>query len=151
MSSDLSVIRFYSTSQEYGEFSNFAPYPISIRGKKWPSSEHYFQAMKFKDEKLREAIRRTRSPFQAARLGRNRRSKLRRDWESVKVGVMREAIEAKFMQNEELRELLLGTENAKLIEHTDNDSYWGDGGNGTGRNMLGKLLMELRDRLRQDE
>jgi len=151
MSSDLSVVRFYSTSQQYGELSNFAPYPITIRGKKWPSSEHFFQAMKFKDQKLRETIRRARSPFEAARLGRNRRSKIRRDWESVKVGIMREAIEAKFLQNMELKEMLLGTGDAKLIEHTENDSYWGDGGNGTGNNMLGKLLMELRDSLRKGD
>ena len=37
---------------------------------------------------------------------------------------------------------------AKLVEHTENDSYWGDGGDGSGRNMLGQILMQVRDELR---
>jgi ribA/ribD-fused uncharacterized protein len=69
----------------------------------------------------------------AARLGRDRKKRLRADWESVKVSVMREAVEAKFRQHDELRELLLGTGDARLVEHTENDNYWGDGGDGAGR------------------
>ena len=84
----------------------------------------------------------------AARMGRDRKKKLRRDWESVKVSVMREALLAKFEQHPQLRELLLSTADAKLVEHTERDDYWGDGGNGSGRNMLGQLLMEVRRRLR---
>jgi hypothetical protein len=52
-------------------------------------------------------------------------------------------------EHEELRELLLGTQNRQLVEHTHKDSYWADGGDGSGRNMLGKLLMSVRDELRQ--
>lgn len=58
---------------------------------------------------------------------------------------MKEALTAKFSQYESLKELLLSTNDSILIEHTNNDSYWGDGGNGTGKNMLGKLLMEVRE------
>lgn len=141
-------IRFYAVGDDYGEFSNFADYPIQLGGERWPSSEHYFQAQKFDDAGYRRQIRSTRSPMQAARLGRDRRQKLRRDWESVKVGVMREALLAKFQQHPALAALLLSTGEAKLVEHTENDSYWGDGGDGSGRNMLGQLLMEVRARLR---
>jgi ribA/ribD-fused uncharacterized protein len=135
-------------SDEYGEFSNFAAFPIVLDGKRWPTSEHYFQAQKFEDPAYQEKIRTTNSPMQAARLGRDRKQKLRRDWESVKVGVMRVAVVAKFIQHEELRTLLLGTGDAKLVEHTENDSYWGDGGDGSGKNMLGRILMEVREQLR---
>src|SRR5689334_9961193 len=51
------TINFYSTGDEYGCFSNFAPYPIRLDGKSWPTSEHYFQAQKFEDAQHREAIR----------------------------------------------------------------------------------------------
>lgn len=85
----------------------------------------------------------------AARMGRDRKRPLRRDWESVKDSVMREAVLAKFTQHEELRELLLGTGDSKLVEHTVNDSYWGDGGDGTGKNMLGIILMEIRKSLQK--
>ncbi|NYZ49218.1 N-glycosidase YbiA, partial [Escherichia coli] len=72
---------------------------------------------------------------------------LRKNWESVKEQVMRKALRAKFEQHPELRALLLATAPAKLVEHTENDAYWGDGGNGKGKNRLGYLLMELREQL----
>jgi ribA/ribD-fused uncharacterized protein len=142
-----SVVKFYSVGDAFGEFSNFAAYPIALDGKRWPTSEHYFQAQKFDDAAYREEIRKANSPMIAARLGRSRKQELRRDWESVKVGVMRTAVLAKFTQHQELRTLLVSTGDAKLVEHTENDDYWGDGGDGSGKNMLGRILMEVRKSL----
>lgn len=145
-------IKFYSTADEYGEFSNFAGYPIKVGKMVWPTSEHYFQAMKFKDKAEQEKIRKANSPMLAARMGRERKKRtLRKDWESAKGNVMREAVLAKFTQHEELRELLLATGDAKIIEHTANDNYWGDGGDGKGKNMLGRILMDVRAKLREEE
>ncbi len=145
----MNVIDFYSVSDEFGEFSNFAAFPIELDGKIWPTSEHYFQAQKFDDEAYREKIRSMPSPMIAARLGRSRKQKLRRDWESVKVEVMRQAVIAKFSQHEELKTLLLSTGDAKLVERTANDDYWGDGGDGSGKNMLGRILMQIRSNLKE--
>lgn len=142
------VVEFYSTADAYGDFSNFARFPISIGGATWPTTEHYFQAQKFKDSAVQSKIRRANTPMIAARLGRDRSLPLRRDWDSVKVEVMRTALRAKFTQHPELRTLLLSTGTAKLVEHTSNDAYWGDGGDGSGKNMLGRLLMKLRAELR---
>lgn len=144
----MDIIHFYSVSDEFGQFSNFAPYPIRLDGQQWPTSEHYFQAQKFADEAYRQKIRKTESPMQAARLGRDRKQTLRRDWDSVKDNIMRQAVTAKFSQHEELRTLLLSTGGAKIVEHTENDDYWGDGGDGRGKNMLGRILMEVRESLR---
>jgi len=141
-------VRFYSVRAPFGELSNFAPYPIYLRDQRWPTSEHFFQAQKFEDAASQEEIRRARTPMRAAELGRDRRRKLRRDWESVKGAIMREAVEAKFRQHRELAELLLSTGSARLVEHTANDAYWGDGGDGSGRNELGRILMAVRDALR---
>ena len=141
-------IKFYSVGDEYGEFSNFAAYPITVDKRRWPTSEHYFQAQKFKDKASQTEIRKAKSPMLAAQMGRDRKRKLRRDWESAKCNVMRIALMAKFTQHTELSELLLATGDAKLIEHTTNDNYWGDGGDGRGKNMLGQLLMEVRAKLR---
>jgi hypothetical protein len=55
-----------------------------------------------------------------------------------------------FEQHPKLRELLLSTGETRIVEHTSNDSYWGDGGDGSGRNMLGRILMEVRDALQSD-
>lgn len=147
MSEQKEIIRFYSVNDAYGEFSNFAPYPIRLESKTWPTSEHYFQAQKFEDAAHREAIRKEPSPMKAAQMGRSRKNPLRRDWESVKVAIMRQAVLAKFTQHENLRSLLLSTGDAKLIEHKTNDSYWADGGDGSGKNMLGQILMEVRKQL----
>lgn len=57
---------------------------------------------------------------------------------------MYEGLTAKFTQNENIRLKLLETGDRKLIEHTDRDKFWGDGGNGEGKNRLGILLMKLR-------
>src|SRR3954464_11526615 len=137
----MGVINFYSVSGEYGSFSNFSPHPIVLKGKTWPTSEHYFQAQKFSDTPDEEEVRPAKSPMIAARMGRSRKRPLRPDWEAAKDRIMHEAVLAKFAQHAELRETLLGTGDAKLVEHTENDAYWGDGGDGTGRNVAGQVLM----------
>jgi ribA/ribD-fused uncharacterized protein len=142
------VINFYRVSDEFGQFSNFAPFPITIDGVCWPTSEHYYQAQKFEDEAYRQKIRKNSSPMQAARLGRDRKQKINGDWESVKNDIMRKAVMAKFSQHDELRHLLLSTGEARIVEHTENDDYWGDGGDGSGKNMLGHILMQVREELR---
>ncbi|MBO6937737.1 MAG: NADAR family protein [Deltaproteobacteria bacterium] len=141
------IIRFYSVTDEYGELSNFALYPIVVGKQRWKTSEHYFQAHKFENPKDRAAVRAAKTPMEAARMGRDRKRKLRRDWESVKVDVMRVAVRAKFRQHDDLAELLIGTGDARLVEHTDRDSFWGDGGDGRGKNTLGRILMVVRAEL----
>jgi N-glycosidase YbiA len=151
MSEEVAEIRFYSTHDTYGAFSNFYRAPIRLAGRTWPTSEHYFQAQKYAGTPRAEEIRRAASPMVAARMGRSRRHRLRPDWERVKDAVMREAVLAKFTQHADLRALLLGTSDAVLVEHTENDSYWGDGGDGSGRNRLGQILMSVRQELRERE
>ncbi|UIU86681.1 NADAR family protein [Escherichia coli] len=141
------IINFYSTSDDYGDFSNFAAWPIKVDGENLAHLRTLFSGTKFLDEKYREEIRRVSSPMVAARMGRDRSKPLRKNWESVKEQVMRKALRAKFEQHAELRALLLATAPAKLVEHTENDAYWGDGGHGKGKNRLGYLLMELREQL----
>jgi ribA/ribD-fused uncharacterized protein len=141
-------IHFYRVNEPYGEFSNFSPHAIELNGKSWPTSEHYFQAQKFAGTEHEEAVRLANSPMVAARMGRSRERPLRADWESVKDDIMREALRAKFAQHPALKSLLLKTAEAELVEHAKNDRYWADGGDGTGRNRLGQLLMEIRAELR---
>lgn len=140
-------IAFYSETDDYGEFSNFARYPIRLKGKTWSTTEHYFQAQKFAGTDHEIKIQKAASPMKAAELGRTRKVKMRRNWNNIKDNIMLEALQAKFNQHLELKELLLATGDSVLVEHTENDSYWGDGGDGTGKNKLGKLLMKVRDEL----
>jgi ribA/ribD-fused uncharacterized protein len=143
-------ILFYRVNEPYGEFSNFSAHPFTLNGRNWPTSEHYFQAQKFAGTAHEEEIRLLSSPMVAARAGRSRQRPLRSDWEVVKDDIMREALKAKFTQHPDLKALLLSTEDAVLVEHTRNDSYWADAGDGSGKNRLGELLMELREQLRNE-
>jgi ribA/ribD-fused uncharacterized protein len=145
------TINFYSTKADYGCFSNFSRHPVRLKGKVWPTSEHYFQAQKFVGTKYEEQVRKTNNPAEAARMGRDRKLPLRKDWESVKVQVMYDVCYAKFTQHKALKETLLSTGDEKLVEHTENDNFWGDGGDGSGKNMLGIVLMNVRQAIRSEE
>lgn len=145
------MIQFYSNKTKYGEFSNFDHHGITLGKKFWKTSEHYFQAKKFVGTKHESEVRKCKSASDAARMGRDRSLPLRRDWETVKDNVMREAVLAKFVQHKELKELLLSTGDEALVEHTEKDSYWADGGDGMGKNMLGIILMEIREAIKSPE
>lgn len=144
------IINFYRTQDAYGCFSNFSPHGVLIDLKWWPTTEHYFQAQKFAGTPREEEVRLAKSPRIAADMGRDRAFPLRSDWEQVKNDVMLAALREKFGPCSHLAAILLETGNATLVEHTKNDSYWGDGGDGSGKNMLGKLLMQVRDELRKN-
>jgi ribA/ribD-fused uncharacterized protein len=154
--SNLNVIRgnsmailFYSTRGKYGGFSNFSKHGVLLDGLWWKTTEHYFQAQKFEDAEYREKIRLAPDPKTAANLGRSRKVKLRDDWEAVKDDVMRKAVSKKFEAHDELRDLLLSTDNEEIIEDAPGDYYWGWGKEKSGKNMLGKILMEVRESLRK--
>ena len=97
---------------------------------------------------IQEKIRQIASPMDAALEGRDRQNPLRPDWEEVKNKVMLQAFRMKFSQNPEIAKELLATGDAILIEHTRNDDYWADGGDGSGKNKLGLLLMQVREELK---
>jgi N-glycosidase YbiA len=142
------TIYFYGQAGHWGEFSNFAPYGFAHDGLYWPTAEHYFQAMKFEGTQHEAEVRRASRPHDAARIGRDRTRPLRADWECVKDDVMRKAVWAKFSAHDELGALLLSTGDQPIIENAPSDYYWGYGADGTGRNMLGRILVETRERLR---
>ncbi len=141
-------ITFYGTKDHYGCFSNFSAHGVTIDGAYWPTTEHFFQAQKFVGTEHEKRIQEAASPMKAAQMGRQRTRPLRADWEAVKDDVMRRAVLAKFSQHEDAREVLLGTGEAEIIENAPRDYYWGCGCKGTGKNMLGKILVEVREALR---
>ncbi|WP_338803661.1 NADAR family protein [Xenorhabdus griffiniae] len=148
----MKIIRFYRTNEAYGEFSNFSKHGfIDDQGLFWLTVEHYFQANKFIDKSIQENIRQLNSPMDAATAGRDRKKPLRPDWEVVKDDIMRFSVLEKFKQNLDIQNILLSTHNALIIEHTTNDFYWADGGDGSGKNMLGIILMETREILLSEE
>jgi hypothetical protein len=145
------VIYFYKVNDKYGCFSNFSKHGFEFEGKYWMTSEHYFQAQKFIGTEYEEQIRLASNPMQAANMGRDRNKPLRKDWEGVKDDVMRRAVLEKFKANKDIQQILILTGEDEIVEKTTNDYYWGCGSNESGRNMLGKILMETREILLRDE
>jgi ribA/ribD-fused uncharacterized protein len=141
------TIKFYKTSAPYGCFSNFSRHPLAIGGRTWATTEHFFQAAKFKEPADVEAIRGAETPFIAAQLGRERNRSLKSDWGELRDDIMLTALRAKFTQHVSVASVLASTNGARLVEHTSNDRYWADGGDGSGANRLGILLEQVRAEL----
>ena len=141
-----STIYFYNRGDPFYEFTNFYPKRIKLDGLTWPTTEHYFQAQKFVGTPYFDYVSRLPRPRDAFELCRDPTASkwVRGDWHQVKDDVMLKALMTKFSQHEDLKKQLLDTGKRKLVEHTWNDSYWGDGGDGKGRNRLGELLMQVR-------
>jgi ribA/ribD-fused uncharacterized protein len=141
-------IKFYLKSETNGWLSNFAPWPILLDGRIWPTVEHYYQAGKFPhDSTYQEAIRTCRTPAKAWHLGNCKDRKPCQEWDDVREAVMVGALRAKFTQHAELRNMLIATGDAHIVEASQRDRYWGSGPDGTGRNRLGQLLMCVRQEL----
>jgi hypothetical protein len=142
------TIYFYSTRERYGCFSNFSPHGFVLDDVYWPTSEHYFQAQKFVGTPHADQIRQVKTPKDAARMGRERSRPLRPDWAQVKDDIMRKAVLRKFETHADIREELLSTGDELIVENAPGDYYWGCGADGSGKNMLGQILVEVREILR---
>lgn len=140
-----------SFSNEYQFLSNFYSAEVVHEGITYKNSEAAFQAAKTKDFRLRREFSEL-NPSQAKLKGRH--IELRGDWEQVKDNIMYEIVKDKFTRNSNLRNLLMKTNAAVLIEgNWWHDNYWGDCNcekcqNKEGKNTLGKILMRVRDELR---
>lgn len=143
-------ILFYSPHEENAYLSNWYPASLFLKGKIWPSSEHYYQAQKVAGTPFEEQIRRMESPRLTFEFTRRPEAPVRSDWEQVKVKAMHEAVYAKFAQNPELLERLLSTGDHEIVENSPVDYFWGVGEDGSGQNNLGKVLMEVRSQLRSE-
>jgi ribA/ribD-fused uncharacterized protein len=116
-----------------------------LDGESYDSVEKAYQAAKTVIPAEREKIRNATTSGKAKHLGR--KVTLRPDWDAVKVGIMTDLVEQKF-RDRELADLLLSTGDAELIEgNTWHDTFWGVC-DGVGANNLGKILMEIREKLR---
>jgi len=147
-------IKFYTTKGEFGFMSNFFRSQINCFGRTWQTSEHAYQAQKFSgmNQEDYDAIHACANPMAAAIVGRDPNRTCRPDWEQVRADVMRFVVFHKFSQNATIRDALLATGDRPLFEYDTKrgDQYWAVDANGVGKNMLGVILMEVREILRED-
>ncbi len=148
-------IRFYRASEKpFGAFSNLFRRAIEFEGETFATSEHAYQAGKPRKPEVKAWLMAAPSPALLAMAAHGLYYwDVSPGWSQTKFDRMRRVLYAKFTQHEDLHDLLLSTGNARLIETATVDNevnrLWGEV-NGQGKNMLGELLMELRDKLRSE-
>lgn len=149
-------IRFYrSNERPYGAFSNLYRRPVELDGVVYPTAEHAYQAGKARKPAVREWLMSAPSPALLAMAAHGLYYwDITPGWSTSKFDRMLRVLLAKFSQHEDLKQLLLSTGNARLVESATIDNevnrLWGEV-NGVGRNMLGTLLMEVRQQLRAQQ
>jgi len=140
------VIRFYRANGKYGFLSNLFKKSIIFEGREFPTSEHAYQFGKFKDKEVREWAMKSSKPHLLSILAHGLFSwDIAENWSKIKVKRMYNVLKVKFA-DKDLREKLLDTGRSILIENSKTDSFWGIGRRGKGKNILGKFLMEIRER-----
>ena len=173
----MKVIKFSSGTGEYGELSNFwrHSHPLQVGGLYFTTSEHLYQSKKYiypgaspLAVEYGKQIASASTPYKAKILANMKKGGgytwrialnsviaqyekrgvvMRPDWEQVKKEEMHNVLRTKFSQDKHCRSVLLSTQGFELVEHSPHDSFWGDGGDGSGQNQLGKLLVTLREEI----
>jgi len=163
----LEYLFFDDHQQEYPNLvdssclSNWFFAPFSVNGLSYPTAEHYMMAQKalyFEDYNIYRKILHTLSPAKVKLLGRRVRDFMEKPWHDVRFQIVVDGNYAKFSQNPELREYLMGTGDRVLAQAIAGDSIWSIGWPldwpdidhprfWNGKNLLGFALMEVRSRL----
>lgn len=152
----LGEIRFYrSNERPYGAFSNLHRRPVVFEEIEYPTAEHAYQAGKARKEEVKNWLLNAPSPALVAMAAHGLYTwDIAPNWSKTKFQRMKGVLLAKFSQHEDLKELLLSTGDVRLVESATVDNavnrLWGEV-NGVGKNMLGTLLMEVREEIRNQQ
>src|SRR5947209_13237695 len=147
---------FFRTKEKFGGLSNMAAgFPLCVNGVRIRTSEALYQACRFPHlPDIQKLIIEQLSPMTAKMVSKPYRKDSRQDWERVRVKVMRWCLRVKLAQNwTEFSGFLLATGDRPIVEESRKDDFWGakivNGDTLVGINVLGRLLMELREEIRQ--
>ncbi len=138
---------------EFYPLDNFSSFSVTLEdGITYPTSEHAYQASKFfsTDQNIVEKIRNSKSAHEAKKIAHTYEEKWRKDWYEKRLEIMKEILLRKIQQNPYVKKKLLQTEDRIIIENSKKDLFWGSGENGDGENHLGKLWMEIRERIKME-
>ena len=143
-------VDFYKEHGPLGYLANYSNHGFIKDGVYYKTAEHYYQASKFDDEKIRQKIINSPTPKEASIIGRDRNNIRKKDWSHQKLDEMYMAVYLKFSQNKDIRSKLIETRNKEIREMTTKESYWGIGPNLDGINHIGKILMRVRKKVKKE-
>lgn len=136
--------------QEFYVLSNFSAFDVIWKGNRFRTSEAAYHWEKFPSyPDIQFKILDARSAHQALKIAEAFKDNRRSDWDAVKVAIMKEILREKVLQHDYVRKKLLETGDRELIENSWRDAEWGWGPDRNGKNLLGKLWMEIREELRK--
>lgn len=150
-------VSFRKTTEEFGGLSNMAPgFPLHVAGLRIRTAEALYQACRFPHmPEVQKLIINESSPMTAKMRSKPYRDQSRPDWDDVRIPIMKWCLRVKLAQNwSNFGKLLRETGNKPIVEDSRKDDFWGaksgEDGELHGRNVLGRLLMELREKLSAD-
>ena len=144
------MIEFYKEFGELGYLANYSNHGFTKNGIFYKTVEHYYQSEKFDDPEIKKRIINAPTPKEASNIGRDR-SNIRKDnFKEIKNQVMFDGILEKFRQNRDITYKLIETRNKKIAEATIDEYYWGIGKDKSGKNVIGDILVKVRERIKRE-
>ncbi|MBR6820780.1 MAG: DUF1768 domain-containing protein [Bacilli bacterium] len=144
------MIEFYKEFGELGYLANYSNHGFTKNGIFYKTVEHYYQSEKFNDPEIKNKIINADTPKEASNIGRDRNLKRIDDFKSIKNQVMFDGILEKFRQNRDIAYKLIETRNKKIAEATIDEYYWGIGKDKSGKNVIGDILVRVRERIKEE-
>ena len=145
------AIEFYKEFGEYGYLANYSNHGFTVNGVFYPTAEHFYQASKFDDPMIIQRILACKTPKEASVIGRDRNLTRIPHFRDIKLDKMYQGVYEKFLQNPDIQKKLLDTGDEEIKEMTVKESFWGVGPHFDGENHMGKILMKVRQQLRDEK
>lgn len=142
---------FFSRKDPDELLGTYSDHSILLDEAHWPTVEHYFQAMQFVKPQNQTRIQAVPSPGAAAKAARWAwLSGRRKDWKQTQIAFMTRGVYIKCKSYPDVEAALLDTGDARLVENSQYDYFWGCGRDKRGHNHYGEMLMRIRTRLREE-
>ncbi|MAZ88193.1 MAG: GTP cyclohydrolase [Cellvibrionaceae bacterium] len=141
---------YFSRSDREELLGTFNDLSFELDDHTWPTAEHYYQAMKFDNADTQAKIRDCTTPEKARKMGRSRFRKRRADWKKLKTTFMTRAIYTRAKTHPSIAKALEQSKDQRLVENSNYDYFWGCGRDRRGSNHYGRVLMNVREKLRDE-
>ena len=144
------MIEFYKEFGELGYLANYSNHGFTKNGVFYKTVEHYYQSEKFSDPEIKKRIIDADTPKEASNIGRDRSNIRIPNFKEVKNQVMFDGILEKFRQHRDIAYKLIETRNRGIAEATVDEYYWGIGKDKSGKNVIGDILVKVRERIKEE-